>query len=344
MAPLAWSDNDAWSVIRATRSDPPGPTANGPDRLNTYVAALEQSEQLFRAAAQIGIASRPLPLFYGLSQAGRAVAAAANSLPANGWKLNGHGITAVNLHGEFRQIAVHSARGTNTSFVKLSRVLDSPQLDEKSPAPLDEIWETLPELLRWPIRDPTLQRPALNVWAPQADAPHELATAAVMNIPGWLITAEHPRAQFDEFMQAYPTATGYTMVRKSAEPDAPPDLHGGPDGHAELQMHWEVPGQPGLKSRTDREAYLDEKVLTSYRTGQYLLPAVGATSRPLHPMLAWWAVLYTLSMLARYEPSQWASDIDVNSSRYAVPIERLLTEALSAVPDVIAQTIRQVQG
>lgn len=40
------------------------------------LAALEQSEQLLRGAADLGFASRPLNLFYGLSQAGRAISAA----------------------------------------------------------------------------------------------------------------------------------------------------------------------------------------------------------------------------------------------------------------------------
>jgi hypothetical protein len=41
-----------------------------------YVAALQQAEQLFHAAREAGFASSPLLLFYGLSQAGRAIAAA----------------------------------------------------------------------------------------------------------------------------------------------------------------------------------------------------------------------------------------------------------------------------
>jgi hypothetical protein len=42
------------------------------DRRLIFAAALEQAEQQFLAAAAIGVQSRPLNLFYGLSQAGRA--------------------------------------------------------------------------------------------------------------------------------------------------------------------------------------------------------------------------------------------------------------------------------
>lgn len=61
-----------WDDLRATRWRPPPPASQDLDRQQTYVAALEQAEQLFRAAANVGAAARPLPLFYGLSQAGRA--------------------------------------------------------------------------------------------------------------------------------------------------------------------------------------------------------------------------------------------------------------------------------
>jgi hypothetical protein len=39
--------------------------------------------------------------------------------------------------------------------------------------------------------------------------------------------------------------------------------------------------------------------------------------------MAWWAVLFTLSMLARYQPAEWATHVDVDTSSHAVPIERL---------------------
>ncbi|WP_416071590.1 YaaC family protein [Streptomyces sp. ME02-8801-2C] len=61
---------DVWQALRETRSDPPGWAGSGnAARRKTYNAALEQAEQLLKAAAQVGPASRPLLLFYGLSQA-----------------------------------------------------------------------------------------------------------------------------------------------------------------------------------------------------------------------------------------------------------------------------------
>jgi len=70
-----------------------------------------------------------------------------------------------------------------------------------------------------------------------------------------------------------------------------------------------------------------------YRGNQYWFPTLGG--QRLHPLIAWWAVLYTLSMLARYEPQRWAAMIRVDASPWAVPLEHLLNVALDALPEVI---------
>jgi hypothetical protein len=72
--------------------------------------------------------------------------------------------------------------------------------------------------------------------------------------------------------------------------------------------------------------------LPSYRGSPVLMPACGVGRRPLDPVLAWWVMLYTLSMLARYKPTVWTDAIDVNRSTLAVALEKLLSKALEAVP------------
>jgi len=48
--------------------------------------------------------------------------------------------------------------------------------------------------------------------------------------------------------------------------------------------------------------------------------------------MAWWAALHTLSMLARYQPAEWAAHIDIDASRHAVAIESLPKRAMSVDP------------
>ena len=88
-------DADVWWELRALRAAPPRVAAHKARR-TTFVAALEQCEQLIGAAAAISYEARPLPLFYALSQAGRAITAALEPDHAL-WKLSGHGIAAKRL-------------------------------------------------------------------------------------------------------------------------------------------------------------------------------------------------------------------------------------------------------
>jgi hypothetical protein len=66
--------HEAWRRIRVLRSAPPALVRG--DRGPLYSAALEQAQQQFSAAERVAVESRAINLFYGLSQAGRALACA----------------------------------------------------------------------------------------------------------------------------------------------------------------------------------------------------------------------------------------------------------------------------
>ncbi|MFF2570984.1 YaaC family protein [Streptomyces sp. NPDC058084] len=95
----------AWETLRASRSDRPGRAGSGA-RAKTYATALEQAQQMFRAAEGVGPQTRPLLVFYGLSQAGRAIAAAAVGLKGEDWNLVSHGIHASGYHLDFADIEI----------------------------------------------------------------------------------------------------------------------------------------------------------------------------------------------------------------------------------------------
>ena len=44
---------------------------------------------------------------------------------------------------------------------------------------------------------------------------------------------------------------------------------------------------------------------------RYVFPSIGGDTHALHPLLAWWAVLFALSLLARYQPDTWTRYLDV---------------------------------
>ena len=61
--------------MRSLRADRPRFAARGA-RARTFGAGLEQAEQLWLASQNVGAIASPLLLFYGLTQAGRAICAA----------------------------------------------------------------------------------------------------------------------------------------------------------------------------------------------------------------------------------------------------------------------------
>jgi hypothetical protein len=145
--------DDVWRTLRKSRQSPPGAaserfpdnidaatgdlTPEGAARVGTYRAALEQAEQLMKAAASTGPAAQPLPLFYALSQFGRAMAAAAPSLDTSTgeFRLKGHGVRATNLDGVDRRgvasVKVHGEK--SGAFPSVAKALSaSPMQDERT--------------------------------------------------------------------------------------------------------------------------------------------------------------------------------------------------------------------
>ena len=53
----------------------------------------------------------------------------------------------------------------------------------------------------------------------------------------------------------------------------------------------------------------------------------------------WWAVTFALSILARYQPREWAALVTVDRSPDAVALEHLLAESLTVLPELLYRTI-----
>ena len=85
-----------WYELRALQARPPGLARDDAQRQAVVVASLRQSEELFAAARAVTHATKPLALFYALSQAGRAIAAAFDNAA---WNIRGHGLS-VSVEGE----------------------------------------------------------------------------------------------------------------------------------------------------------------------------------------------------------------------------------------------------
>ncbi len=327
-----------WRYLRSTRVSPPEPATRSEDRRRTYVSALEQAEQLFTAAEGVGPASRPLLLFYGLSQAGRALAAAGRARGV-GWHLRSHGLSAPDLTRPLVDLPILQTGLPDGSFVALSRILGSPSIPgrfDSQPLTLGEVWTTIPEVQGWPLEE-RAATPML-FWENKHSDTHRLASGLLNDIPRWLLIDSGRDVAFRDFMSHYPHAADYTMVHMPENPNWP-DFETGSLGKISLVMHWDT-GKP-MATQADREQRL-RSVMTQYNVSTYLIPAVAGNDRPLHPLMSWWALLYALSMLSRYQPTEWLNHINVNSSPHAVALESLLDTALDAVPRLIYSTIMEM--
>ena len=301
---------------------------------------------MFHAAASVGPATRPLLAFYGLNQAGRAIAAAASQIGiSDEWRLQGHGIHAKEetLRGPLPDVEVYPDKAASKgSFVRLSGLLNSPLWEKSSGVTLGILWDCLPENRLTPIgEDSPSRRTPLYVDHYHAFTdPHPLVSVPVAYFPPWVVSSEDKRSALTEYLAPFPGAQGYDSYHQTNPPTKTPDFTLHDDGWGELVMNWQVSG--GRMASSDEKLKYLEARTRMYEGGLYFFPALSGEEQSLHPLLGWWAVLYTLSMLARYQPAEWSQHIDINYCRHAVPIERLLKEAITKLPGLIAEAIDEV--
>ena len=110
-------------LVRLTRAEPPGYAAGDDARRAIYGAALQQFEELLAAAGAVGPMSRPLPLFYALSQAGRAIVAAFGEKP----EIGSHGLSEVRSAGvtDVRRFQIRATQGSRSAFAAVAAATSS---------------------------------------------------------------------------------------------------------------------------------------------------------------------------------------------------------------------------
>jgi hypothetical protein len=176
-------DNWGLNVVRFTRADPPGRAASEPERRAAYGASLQQFDELLGAAAVAGHASRPLPLFYALSQAGRALAAAY----CESWIVGSHGLAedrSVSGEEDLLLRRVRQVSGTNDAVSAICEALQAPDPFGSAGKAIEigAAWAALPEFNAFLPRREERWRPALRadnkggaVALRAATTPHGLA-------------------------------------------------------------------------------------------------------------------------------------------------------------------------
>lgn len=313
------SDNALFQV-RATRSNPPG-RAGEEDRRKTYGAALAQFDELMTAARAAGPAARPLPLFYALSQAGRAIATAHLDAP---WKLQGHGLTVRNLEAPLLDVAVRThgeplKDGRQKSFAGVAKATDSPV--PRGQVTLRDLWSSLPEVFAF-LHDPAVAVPLALVPSP----PGESKLYDWSRVQACVIRPVDAPEDLQAHLNAhFPSAAGVEVTRAPFVPGVATVLTSHGYG---IQVSW-----PSSKNLMNHIEALDRVAPGTALSARWMRPGVAGTE--LTPLMTWWMLLYGVSMLARYQPDGWVGALQYDQSEAAAGLAQLLDAACDSLPQVV---------
>jgi hypothetical protein len=337
------SRSTVWHQIRALRHQPPGRARKG-QRREVFCAALEQAEQLFTAAESVGDAARPILIFYGLSQAGRAVAAASKEADGNHYRLTRHGITVANRGQETPLHELTVADEGTGSFTQLAPLLRSGTLPDG--AALGAIWESIPGLLGQPLGDGAYPLWPLR-FEPQSFegvlGTRREIVGWVRGLPRWPLTDGDPGQAVTDYLRHYPALAESSQSHLVPEPFSPDEQQGGA-AKALRCWPWADSVDPASAQRSLWEFGESRTLPYLGDNDRWVFPRLGGGEIPLHPLLAWWALLFALSMVARYEPASWTKHLDVDAEFTAVKLASALDLALDTCPQLVLHAIRAVGG
>ncbi|GAA3068577.1 hypothetical protein GCM10010464_35970 [Pseudonocardia yunnanensis] len=289
---------------------------------------MKQSEQFFRLSDLAGYETKPILLYYGLNQAARGLIAAA-ARPNEPWELNAHGLTCPNLN-EARTIGDVTVvdQGSGKSFQMLAKYTWCPTLPVK--VQLRELWASLPEGATVPLQGSHDICMALRLFASTQHLGSNGTTLAYPKAAASLFGLPRHRS-VDELRQVL--RERYPSMRRFSPLVAE-------DGRVHTLINaWSDRGTISLVAESDvQTGYIDNVMITScgpeiysdrnaLSKSTWVIPTLAGNDEPLKPIVTWWAVLFTLSMLARYQPSSWTKMLDIDSSPDAPAVEYLLDEA-----------------
>jgi hypothetical protein len=321
---VANPEPDVSFYIRASRAAPPG-LADRDERRSVYSSALVQFEELMAAARAASPQTLPLSLFYALSQAGRAIAAARLD---GEWRLQGHGLESSNLDAEdLCQVRVKPKPTKNDrpdSFRGVSRATRAHLLQRSTS--VGELWASLPGLEKL--------LPELEGRKPLHVEAQDIGISPLEDVSK--VRAKIAPLEAKDIPAAKKALAGYRCGSDIEVFDmdhiAPIDrMTAYGDG---VSVWW----SSDAKDIQGHFAAIWRVAPVDVYTGQrWLRPLVGGTA--LSALMTWWALLHALSMLARYEPAAWARALAYDSSYLAAPLAELLRSGVELVPQLVLESL-----
>lgn len=322
--------------LRATRANPPGRASEEGIRRETYGAALQQFDDLMIAAAAIGPVSRPLPLYYAVLQAGKAIAAAWSDEDA---PVSGHGLKQdrqrepAEWHSDVLRFPVTPDERWPGVFAAVASTLGAVRLT--GTVELGALWAALPEVTPPPAGSPwPLALPVIPEYDPVRGGPSDdLGFRGTVWLRGQDIPAD--AAAVNQLLARYPAGAGAMALTSNGElvprwtPRGVGVVAQWPGPEAQLRQ-----GEPAFPDLIEAHV-INRTTLYRRASEHWLIPDVGNGNDHLPHLLLWWILLLGLSLLARYQPAEWRKALDLDRSPYAHPLSELLDEALTIVPDLL---------
>ncbi|MGW6783553.1 YaaC family protein [Streptomyces sp. NPDC054987] len=336
---------EVWRELRGLRSGVPGPARSNSQRRSVFIASLEQAQQFTEAAMSAGPATRPVQIFYALSQFGRAISAASTLVSGADWRLKGHGIGTKNLDASKGLASVGVTPHAKGSLPGVAKALGARPFDADVELTLAALWPLIPETERVPLPGAReVSTLSVNPTRVVQDGAERWVRLHLHPVSSQVrVKAEADRAALEEFLSRYPSLKGWA---RDALPNPSAAAWGQADGLGGEHLEISVPIEQGIPQYEDEGRATARARATAYRgpNDLFVFPSVGAMGDQVHPLLVWWAVLFGLSILARYEPEHWASIIDIDQSADANAVEHVLEQALAVVPHLALRAIQEVAG
>src|SRR5829696_2478297 len=342
----------AWVAMRSLRSDRPRLAARGA-RARAFGAGLEQGEQLWLASQNVGSIASPLLLFYGLTQAGRALCAA--GIAGTGWQgAQQHGLQfqltepAAGSLLDLSEVTVQT-RGLGLVH-QVAEVIGSPVLSER--ASLSDLISSIDSELYFDDRHYSIPRPleVYETWGLKPGPANTARPALFLgpvpdhmvsnreNVPAGPNNLAHTRivppspADVAAWLSAYPRLRALGEPTDVQSPE--PSIGRLRRGDWAIRLAWG--GDDRIHGVTQTKWTLQQLDVTYSDQPQVangvVLPSLEGNTEVQHPLVTWWLLLYCLSMLARYYPIIWTELLDVDFSSLAVPLDHLIAVGSTKVP------------
>jgi hypothetical protein len=316
-----------WRDVRALRADPPGLAASDEKRRGIFAAALQQAEELHGASAVAGYASQPLPLFYALSQGGRAIAAV--RVPGEDWAYHGHGLKAPPEQTGNDAMAFTVQQTKQGAFPIIAETTGSAHLAQVTS--LGALLATLPEVAAL-VAPHVDHSPALPLFpdhettsGPYASLAPPRSMSAVYFGPEAQLPSERQLEAMGQLLAPFPRAQGWAIRPTEAYRN----------GRFGVGLYWPI------EEGSARGYKALDVVATRFEQTYFLRPGLGKEGEEMNLLMTWWASLFALSALARYEPARWRAALDVESSALGVVLEDVLDVAQARVPTLLYEAITE---